>query len=119
MAIKKHPEWTEKYPAVDGIAKSARYHKEIEKPIRSDIEKILKLNDLNFSDWYNKRKDATENMLKQYEIIASNPALCYGSEEKKFGLESSAFISTPIKVLKEGLDYLEKIREVREEYKKE
>ncbi len=115
MAIKKHPEWSEKYPAIDGIA--GRYDNLTIKPIRSDIEKILNLNDLHFGDWYNERKNATEKLLKQYEVVASIPDLVHAFEERKFGLEGSAFICTPIKVLKEGLDYLEKIKEVREEYR--
>jgi hypothetical protein len=122
MTIKKHPEWTKKYPAIDGIAKSERpsgdYFYPEEKAIRSDIEEILKMNDTNFNRWYNKRKVATENMLKQYEIIGSIPSLNYPFEKFQNKLTASSYISGPINVLKEGLDYLEKVKEVREEYKK-
>lgn len=124
MTIKERLEWYLKYPAIDGIAKEAEYKgednclsREPEKAIRSDIEGILKMDDSKFRIWYNERRIATENMLKQYEIIGSIPALCYGSEERKFDLNSNYNISGPIRILKEGLDYLEKISQVRGEYK--
>lgn len=137
MKIKEHPEWSKCYPAIDGIAKLQKpskeeinkildkipskrvYYKEAENAIRSDIEKILKLSDVDFHDWYHERKDATEKMLKQYEIIASIPNLRYSSESQKLGLDALCYISDTIGVLKEGLDYLEKIKEVRVEYKEE
>jgi len=116
MTIKKHPEWTGKYTAIDGIA--GRDGDFIIKPIRSDIEEILKLNDLHFGDWYNERKNATESLLKQYEIIGSIPSLAYPFEQFQNGLNANSHVRVTINLLKEGLDYLEKIKEVREEYRK-
>jgi len=129
MAIKKHPEWSKFYPAIDGIEKKAQYikdqpynekilFKKAEKPIRSDIEEILKLDNVSFSKWYNERKAAAKNLLKQYELIGSIPALACSSEHDKFDLTSNCNFNGTVNLLKEGLDYLEKIKEVREEYRK-
>jgi hypothetical protein len=110
MTIKEYPEWTLKYPAIDGKKNPDK------KPIRSDIEEILKMNNVPFNKWYSERKQAVESLLNQYELIASIPSLIYSSEYQKFGLDSSTFIGNSIKVFKEGLDYLERIKELREVY---
>ncbi len=133
--IKKHPEWSEKYPAIDGIAKGERpskeerkkmiqenptaniHYRQAEKPIRSDIEKILKLNDEEFNTWFAERRIAALNLLNNYELIGSIPSLRYSSEEQQNGLKSNSMINGPINVLKDGIEYLGVIRQVRNEYK--
>lgn len=122
MTIKEHLKWTEKYPAIDGIAKSRRlsgdYWRPAENAIRSDIEKILEMNDTNFNSWYTSHKETAEKLLNLYSHFAEIPNLIYGSEEQKLGMDANTHISSPIGCFKEGLDYLEMIKKVREEYKK-
>lgn len=122
MAIKMHPEWTREYPAIDGIVKTMRpigdYFLPAENAIRSDIEKILKMDDTNFNSWYNSHKETAEKLLKLYSHFAEIPDLRYAGEEQKLGMDANAYIDSPINCFKEGLNYLEKIKEVRNEYKK-
>lgn len=120
--IKEHPEWSEKYSAIDGIAKPRKFlvgkdspHEE--KAIRSDIEEILKLEDTNFNKWYISHKETAEKLLNLYSHFAEIPNLNYGSEEQKCGMEAYSSIKSLIDYFKEGLDYLEKIKQIREEYK--
>ena len=114
--VKKHPEWSEKYPAIDGITKGGGV--DFQKPIRSDIEKILKLDDEKFNNWFAERRIAALKLLNDYELIGSIPDLGSPFETYKNNLSVKSNIGYFIKTLKDGLDYLEKIREVREEYKK-
>jgi len=119
MAEKKypvHPEYSEKYPAIDGIAKPDRptgdHYIPAEKAIRSDIEKILEMSDDFFNSWYKERLAVSKSLLDQYQIFASIPNLVYASESRKLGMDNGT-----IRILKEGLDYLDKIAKVRKEYK--
>jgi len=62
MKIKPHPELSEEYPAIDGIKKEHKgFERDVERyttiqqeqnAIRSDVLKILELEDNNFSEWY-------------------------------------------------------------------
>lgn len=133
MVIKPHPELTEDYPAIDGIPKEQspsseeasrrlKYQDEVyirhaERAIRSDIEEILKLDNLRFDVWYNNRKEVTEKLLREYETFASIPDLRNASEEQKVNLGyTSGVINNTIVDLRRGLDYLEKIKQVRAEF---
>jgi hypothetical protein len=123
MAEKKYPvhaEYSEKYPAIDGIAKPERptgnYVRPAEKAIRSDIEKILEMDDANFKLWFIQREEATHNLLHQYQLFVSIPDIRYGSEKQKLGMDANTVISTTIGTLKEGIEYLGIISKIREEY---
>lgn len=127
MVVKEHPEWSDKYPAVDGISKEAKNRSRFtkiyrgpKKPIRSDLLKILKLNDEKFTKWYSERKIAALGVLKIYELIGSIPNLIVGYEEDKERsyLSSSESIKEIIDTTKNGIDYLDRIKQVRNEYKK-
>lgn len=114
--IKKHPEWSEKYPALDGITNGKGVY--FQKPIRSDIEEILKLNDKEFNNWFSERKITAQKLLKNYELIGSIPDLKSSLENFKNNLITNGNIGYFIGTLKEGIEYLEVIKQVREEYKK-
>ncbi len=133
MPIKEHPEWRQKYSAVDGFKDSTeeaienlqRKHPgesfgepRIKNPIRSDIEKILQLNDGNFTKWFADRKIAAQKLLKQYEIIGTIPSLNYGFEDHQYDMTSNTCLKDTIDVLKESIEYLDIIKQVRDEYKK-
>ena len=125
----QHPEWSSNYPAIDGIAKSPQnfdksdrgdiiYTPE-QKPIRSDIEKILLMNSSDFIGWLSQRREATKAMLKQYELFASIPNLNYSSEEQKLDMTAFTHVKSHLSSLNEGLDYLEKIEQLYHEIHKE
>ena len=131
MAI-QHPEFSEKYPAIDGIEKDTKReidslrkqfpesdipYKEPEKAIRSDIEKILALNDEEFHKWFSERKITAQKLLNNYELVGSIPDLIYASEDQKNGLTANVYLGEPIKILKKGIEYLEVIKKVRDEQK--
>jgi hypothetical protein len=112
--IKEHPEFTNNYPAVDGIGIS-EFNK---RPIRSDIENLLRMDNLYFDSWYKQRKEAAESLLKKYELVGSIPDLQHGPQCKRCGLGKEEVISKTVNVLKKGLEYLEVIRKVRGEYQR-
>ncbi len=114
--VKKHSEWSEKYPAIDGITNGEGVY--FQKPIRSDIEEILNLNDEEFNHWFSERRIASLKLLNDYELVGSIPDLESPLEEFKNNLIVKSGIGSLIGILKDGLDYLEKIVEVRKEYKK-
>jgi hypothetical protein len=122
IKITEHPELTEKYSAIDGIAKpETRCGPDNEfimygqKPIRSDIETILKLEDFEFEKWYTERKEATERLLKDYKVFASIPCLAYGTEEQKLDMTAYSHVRDYVKSLEEASDYLEVMKRVRTE----
>ncbi len=136
MKTKRYPEYSEKYPAIDGIAKGERPSKEererimaedyskaidgisylhSERAIRSDIERILGLSDEDFGVWYMERISATTNLLEMYELFASIPDLQYGSENQPYDMATSSHLGEHIKLLKRSIEYIEVIRDVKEE----
>jgi hypothetical protein len=120
MAIKKHPEWKDKYCAVDGIEKKDGFSSRCigdKKAVRSDIEKILNLNDEEFTKWFSDRKIAAQRLLKDYEIISDIPFLAYGCEGLKNNLGVNNYIRGPIDILKKGIEYLDILKQVRDEKK--
>jgi|SRR3989344_2994706 len=138
MKIKQYSEYSEKYPAIDGIAKSERPSEDeieeimqrdqsmdtisvspAERAIRSDIEKILTLSARDFNCWYVKREEIVEKLLREYEIVASIPDLRYGGEEQKYGLDSHSIFNDVIGTLKEAREYLEVIKKVYDNGHKE
>jgi hypothetical protein len=133
MPIKKHPEWKLKYPAVDGFGYNTEKEMEelekkhpgeffgetrFKKPIRSDIEKILGLNDEDFTKWFSDRKITALRLLKEYEIIGTIPSLNYGFEDQQYNMTAMTHLNDTIGVLKESIEYLDVIKQVRDEYKK-
>lgn len=113
MKIKQHPEWTEKYSAIDGIAKP----KSAQNSIRSDIEEILKFSDEEFYKWYETRKNVTVKLLQDYQLFSTIPALKYGSEEQKLDMTAYIHVDKHLQYLKKGLEYLLMIKTLREEIK--
>ena len=133
MVIKKHPEWSDKYPAVDGIEYNTTKEMEelkkkysgeffgdnrFKRPIRSDIEKILSLNDEDFLKWFSDRKNIAQRLLKEYEVIATIPCLTYGFEDQQYDMRDSTHLNSTIGVLKNSIEYLDIIKQVRDESKK-
>lgn len=121
MEFKERPELTEHYSAIDGIAKSDRnfregdrggqYYNAAEKAIRPDIVKILEMSDLKYHIWYNSRCQVTLNFLEQWELFASIPCLNYG--DRQYNMDAMSSIKMTIDYLRNGLDYLKKIDELR------
>lgn len=121
IKIVQHPEYTSKYPAIDGITKekrgSGRIYYPAEKAVRPDIEAVLEMDEAQFNNWYIPKKDTTERLLEHYEIFASIPNLAYGGE-KPLKMNAITAVDLQIKAFKEGLEYLEIIKKVREESRK-
>ncbi len=125
MKIKEYPEFSEKYPAIDGITKGNRPPKEGREPwrppenaIRSDIEEILEMDDIAFDSWYRSKKNSVLGLLNQFEILVTIPNLEYASEEFKYGLdEGHNHLSGLYETLKKGLEYVEVIKKVRDDQK--
>lgn len=128
MKIKKYPEFSKDYTAIDGIAKDERPSKEerenmrggvsylpSENAIRSDIEKILKMDSIAFDSWYRSRKNSVLGLLNDFEILVTIPDLRYGSEDAKNSLDANAYISGLHESLKRGLEYVEVIKKVRDD----
>ena len=130
MVVKEHPEWKNKYQAVDGFKYDTKKKKwkdlreypgeffgqtRVKNPIRSDIEKILKLNDEDFTKWFSERKITAQRLLKEYEIIGTIPCLTYGFEDMQYNMSAIAYFNNTIKNLKEGIEYLDIIKQVRDE----
>ncbi len=120
IVIKPLPELTDKYPAVEGIAKSAGIPTEehpcvhlAQNPIRSDVLEILKLQDGIFDEWYARRKEATERELADYRLFASIPHLGYGAEEQKLDMCAYSHVKSHLQSLEEGLEFLEVIKLAR------
>jgi len=133
MKIKEYPEFSDKYPAIDGIAKGERPPKEerekrmeqgesvsylrAEKPIRSDVEEILKMDGIKFDSWYRQKESALLELLNPLRIAVTVPHLRYASEEQKNTLNAQSYISGLHEILEEGLEYLQVIKKVRDEAK--
>ena len=121
----KHPEWTDKYSAINGIGKDGECLPESDlgqpryssshRPIRSDIEKILNFNEDNFYGWLSQRRTATKKLLSKYKLFASIPHLSYASEDQKLDMTARTHVKDHIAEFEQGLDYLEKIEQVYKE----
>ena len=133
MVVKEHPEWTEKYSAIDGFKYDTKKDVEefrrkfvgeiggpslrVKKVIRSDIEGILKLNDEDFTKWFSERKITAQRLLKDYELLGTIPCLTYGFEDQQYNLTAITHLNDTIEILKEGIEYLDIIKQVRDEQK--
>ena len=117
--MNQHPEWSDKYAAIDGIAKPQNGGYPEERAIRSDIEEIINLDDSHFNYWYDSRLAATQRLLKDYELFASIPHLNYGGADQKYDMAALCAVSGQLEALTEALDFLEKIKQVRGEIKSE
>ena len=134
MPIKQYPEWSDKYPAIDGIAKQQRPSEEevakkrkmeidvpiegSEKAIRSDIEAIINLDDNGFHKWYFEHENATKKLLELYELFGDIPDLRHGSDWDKCNIGHRSKIKEHIELLRQGLDYLKVIKQARKEDQK-
>ncbi len=103
------------HPAIDGI--EDRAYRIL--PVRSDIATIACIDDAQFERWYIERRKATETLLAQYELFASIPNLGYPSEEQKLGMDAITVIGGHINAFREGLEFLDVIRNFREYAKQE
>lgn len=114
-----HPEWSEEYPAIDGIETKSELRGEHVKPggrpVRSDIELILDMPEEEFNQWISERRETTSNLLKEYELFTTIPHLGYVSEQAKFNMSALTHVETHKEVLKRGLDYLDKIEQLYKE----
>jgi hypothetical protein len=57
-------------------------------------------------------------LLKEYEIIGTIPSLNYGFEDQQYNMTAMTHLNDTIGVLKESIEYLDVIKQVRDEYKK-
>ncbi|MFP4111898.1 MAG: hypothetical protein ACLFUO_02780 [Candidatus Woesearchaeota archaeon] len=120
MEFKKHPEWSEDYPAIDCIAKPERPagYDENDNPIfyyqedavRKDISDLIELSPNEFREWYYPKRSAAETELKRWKTIASIPHLGYGALEHN--LSAITQIGSLVNNLENGVDYLKKIKEL-------
>jgi hypothetical protein len=133
MVKKEHPEWKQQYTAVDGIEYDNRKEVEefrrkfpgdiagpslrIKKAIRSDVEEILLKNDEDFTKWFSERKITAQKLLKDYELLGTIPFLVYGFEDQKYDLTASTHLNNSIAILKDAIEYLDRIKQVRDENK--
>lgn len=118
--ISPRPDLTDKFSALDGIAipsDAGESRLPTKREIRSDIEELFSLSDLEFNEWYTLRRVATAGLLSTYELFASIPNLGYGSEGQKYNMSSYVHVEETLNYLKESLDFLEKIKERRAEYR--
>lgn len=121
----ERPELTEHYSAIDGIAKGDRnfreadrgghYYNAAEDAVRPDVVKIIKMPDREYDIWYDLRYQVTMKLLQQWELFASIPCLNYG--DKQYNMDAMASIRSQIRYLKDGIDYLKKIDELRKSVK--
>jgi len=82
MEIKQHPEFSEKYPAIDGIKKLDKIIRDKgilfgKNPIRSDVLEILNFDNSKFDAWYQTRQSILGSLLNEFKIVASVPDLRY------------------------------------------
>ena len=128
MKIKQYPEFSEDYPAIDGIAKGERpskkereklreivYFSPAERAIRSDVEEILSMHGASFDSWYRSKSSSIRHLLNSLEIIITIPDLRYGSEDSKHNLDADSSVRSLYDALKRGLEYVEIIKKVRGE----
>jgi hypothetical protein len=85
--------------------------------IRSDVMKIILMDNNDFEEWYDNRKKVTVELLEKYDLVGDIPALNYGRESQKNTLNCHNSINSMISTLKEGLKYLDGIKRVRNEYR--
>ena len=110
-------------PAIDGVARDK--HKTgscasfAQRPVRSDVERLLNLSDADFNTWYEPRLQATNRQLEDYLLIGSIPHLDYGAEEQKLHLgDANTAFKNHIATLRSAQEYLGLIKEVRDQYKR-
>ena len=83
--------------------------------IRPDIEKIVLQSDADFQTWYSERREATERILRDYELFSSIPHLAY--ETGEHDMRAITAVRNQIDTLKDGLEYLDAIRKIRDGYR--
>ena len=111
----KDSKYNKEYPAVSGTEYASG--KRVKLGIRSDVQEILNFDDNRFAEWYHNKKFAVGKLLTKYEIVASIPDLRYGYEDQKLGLDAYSGLSGMIETLKRGLEYLEAIKNIKEDCK--
>lgn len=128
LKVNPRPELTANYCAIDGIFRSEgpliRFDCDGDKTgtripakreIRPDIERLLSIDDREFNIWYSARKEATENLLENYELFASIPELSYGGDSQQHDMSVHTHVKYHLESLRKGLDFLARIKERREE----
>lgn len=103
MKIDKRPDLTEKYPAIDGIAKperNARWTEDCmgnevklsepaEDAVRGDILELLKMPLEDFSTWVSPRYFAARELRDMLELIGGIPDLGWAHKEHSFSGRTS------------------------------
>jgi hypothetical protein len=125
MGYKEHPEWSDRYPAIDGIAKESKpagYDRNDnerftlpETEIREDLEKIINLDTEHFIRWCSPKLKATEYLLEQWKSFASIPHLGYGNNEQQLNMDAITAVKNVVENLEKGRDYMQKIIKVYKE----
>ena len=115
--IPVRPEYSAQFPAVDGIRRTKEEHMREhsfypKEPIRSDIAALIALDGDSFNRWYRERKEATERLLRDYQLFSSIPSLNYGSEHQQHTMTAYTHVGNHLEYLKAGLLNLEKIKEL-------
>ena len=118
MKLKQYPHLTEKFPAIDGIAKEGEGKIQSQEAIRRDVEEILKLPDAEFNTWHKEKMGHAQSLYTIVSGIGDVPNLGYGSEEYTMKTGSTTLHSLT-QTLEQTIDFLEKIALVRANRKKE
>lgn len=109
--IMERPELTDKFPAIDGIARGRKT------AVRPDVGGILQLSDEDYENWFAPRYKAVNEMLEKFKLIGSVPNLSLGEIEHE-GDETIASYSeffVIIEDLEEARTYLLTIDKIRKE----
>jgi len=109
LFIRKHPEYSKFYQAIDGIEN--RWEKK--QAIRSDILELLKLDSKKFHKWYFDRKDITTELLDKYQKFCSIPRL--NVYDRNLDMSYSKEVGALLHQYKLALEYLDKIKNLYDE----
>lgn len=113
--IKKRPDLTRDYPAIDGITKDEEDSFPAKTAVRSDVENILEMSDNDFNLWYLERRDAISSLLRTYNLVGDIPDLRFANEDNKRYMKDSEAIKPIIEVIERAQRNLEVIKRVKEE----
>ena len=111
--MKPRPDWTIKFPAIDGIAKpsqcnqSDRYHTRYtpETPaIREDVQAILDMPQEEFQIWLDQKRDAATQLLNMWAAVGDIPELSYGLDAHT--MTANTAFKANLEVLQKAMSYL-------------
>mgnify|MGYP001573989717 CR=1 FL=1 len=78
---------------------------------RQDVGRILRMNNQEFKEWYEIRRNVLERILQEYKLATSIPNLLNASIEEE--MSEVPAVSRLMNGLSRGLEYLEEIVDLR------